>query len=157
MEGTISLEGLDKAAVLAGLYNASRPLGMGFLQYDRVPMTTEEAQAILKQGHTYFDYLKGRVMKIDLGGDELDPRLYDRDNGAGAAAKAIAALQRGGVDAPEIQQAHQEGKKYAAARTREMIGTPTTSKKVGNIMEIHLGLDDAADQLGPAVDKALEK
>ena len=30
----IDLIGLDKAAVLAALYNASRPLGMGFVQYD---------------------------------------------------------------------------------------------------------------------------
>lgn len=37
----------------------------------------------------YFDYLQGRVMKVDLAGDELDPRLYDRDNGEGAARRAI--------------------------------------------------------------------
>ena len=54
-------------------------------------MTEAEAQELLDSGQTYFDYLKGRVMKIDLSGDsELDPRLYDRDNGAGAAERAIA-------------------------------------------------------------------
>ncbi|GAG30986.1 unnamed protein product, partial [marine sediment metagenome] len=47
------------------------------------------AQEILDQGHTYFDYLKGRVMKINLSSDELRTALYDRDNGEGAAAQAL--------------------------------------------------------------------
>ena len=32
-------------------------------------------------------------MKIDLSGDTLDVRLYDRDNGYGAAAAALQALR----------------------------------------------------------------
>ena len=101
----ISLEGLKKADVLAALYNGSRPLGMGFLQYDPEPMTTEEAAECIVR-HTsirfngepiiYFDYLKGRVMKVELAGDELDPRPYDRDNGPGAAALAIKSLREMG-------------------------------------------------------------
>jgi len=85
----INLKDKNKSEVLANLYNASRPLGMGVLQYDTSYMSVEEAQAILNTGQTYFDYLKGRVMKVDLGGNELDPSLYDRDNGSGAAAAAI--------------------------------------------------------------------
>lgn len=87
----IDLKGKDKAEVLAKLYNASKPLGMGFLQADGDDMTTEQARELLDAGQTYFDYLKGRVMKIDLSGDELDPRLYDRDNGQGAAASALGS------------------------------------------------------------------
>ena len=90
--GKIDISKLDKAEVLAALYNASQPLGMGFLQYDPTPMTAEVARPIL-EGQTYFDYLKGRVMKIKLVGDEIDPWLYDRDNGQGAAAKAIDAIR----------------------------------------------------------------
>lgn len=41
----------------------------------------------------YFDYLNGKVMKVDLGQDEFDPRLYDRDNGEGAAQRAIDNLK----------------------------------------------------------------
>ena len=77
--------------MLAALYNASKPQGMGFMHYDSKPMTRQEAEALLEKA-TYFDYLKGRVMKVDLSGDELDPRLYDRDNGQGAAECAIAKL-----------------------------------------------------------------
>jgi len=84
----ISLDGKNKAEVLAKLYNASKPLGRGMLQYDPTPMTTEEAEELLKK-FTYFDYLKGRVMKVDLSGLAFDPWLYDRDNGQGAAERAI--------------------------------------------------------------------
>ena len=41
----------------------------------------------------YFDYLEGRVMKIDLSGDTVDPRGYDRDNGQGAVQKVITAIK----------------------------------------------------------------
>ena len=91
----ISLTDKDKAEVLAALYNASQPLGLGFLQFKPEPMTKAEAEEILKENKTgYFDYLKGRVMKIDLSGDQLDPRLYDRDNGDGAAFEALKHLEK---------------------------------------------------------------
>lgn len=91
----IDLTGLSKAAVLAALYNNSRPQGMGILHYDPRPMTEGEAQELLDGGQTSFDYLKGRVMKIDLGKDELHPGLYDRDLGEGAAEGIIAKLREG--------------------------------------------------------------
>lgn len=77
---SISLVGLNKADVLAALYNASKPQGAGFIHYDPTPMTRKEAEQLLAQG-TYFDYLKGRVMKVDLSKDELNPWGFDRDNG----------------------------------------------------------------------------
>lgn len=85
----INIAKKDKAEVLAKLYNASNPQGMGFIHYDPAPMTVEQARKLLDGGQTYFDYLKGRVMKVDLSGDTLDPALYDRDNGHGAAFAAI--------------------------------------------------------------------
>jgi len=85
----IDLKNMNKAEVLAKLYNASRVQGMGVLQASTAEMTAQEVQKLLDSGDGYFDYLKGRVMKIDLSGDELDPRLYDRDNGQGAAAAAL--------------------------------------------------------------------
>ena len=85
----IDLNGKDKAEVLSKLYNASRPQGLGLLQFNPKPMTKEEASELLSSS-TYFDYLRGRVMKVNLGGKEFDPGLYDRDNGQGAAAAALA-------------------------------------------------------------------
>jgi hypothetical protein len=89
----MNIKGINKAKVLAALYNNSKPQGMGFLHYDSKPMTEEEAEALLKQT-TYFDYLKGRVMKIDLSGDELQTRLYNRDNGEGAAERVISDIAK---------------------------------------------------------------
>ena len=80
------------AAALAALYNNSQPLGMGILHYTPEVMTEEEAAQLLEK-YKYFDYLKGRVMKVRIG-DDIDPRLYDRDNGEGAAE---AALRSAGI------------------------------------------------------------
>lgn len=88
----MNIEKLNKAKALAALYNNSKPLGLGMLHYTHEPMTEEEASSLLKE-RTYFDYLKGRVMKIDLSGDELDTRLYNRDNGEGAAERAISSIK----------------------------------------------------------------
>ena len=89
----ISIKGIDKAALLAALYNAAKPLGWGILPYDSKPMTPAEARELLDGGQEYFDYVKGRVMKVALGSDELCPTAYNRDNGEGAAESVIAELR----------------------------------------------------------------
>jgi hypothetical protein len=86
----INIKGFDKAKVLAALYNHSKPQGMGYFHYTPADMTREEAQKIINECKEkgcplYFDYLKGRVMKVDLSKDSFDETLYDRDNGPGAA------------------------------------------------------------------------
>lgn len=89
----IDISKLDKAEVLAALYNNSKQQGMGFLHArGQTGMTKQEAADLLKNGATYFDYLHGRVMKVELKGNTLDPRLYDRDNGEGSAAEALKQL-----------------------------------------------------------------
>jgi hypothetical protein len=92
----IDISKLNKAEVLAALYNASKQQGMGFMHaIGREPMTVEQAAEeieSMKPYGTYFDYLHGRVMKVDIGGDELRTGLFDRDNGSGAAARALQPL-----------------------------------------------------------------
>jgi hypothetical protein len=96
---TLNIKGQNKAAVLAALYNASQPLGMGLLHFTPQAMTTAEAAKVIadlgefskQNGRIDFDYLNGRVMKVDIGGDELFTGLYDRDNGPGAAERALRA------------------------------------------------------------------
>lgn len=112
----IDIANLDKAAVLAALFNASRQQGMGFLSLEGAnPMTVEDAQAEIDQalkrfddfatqydkpaGHYHeqaydYDYLRGRVMKVNISKDEFSERLFDRDNGPGAAARAIDAIRQ---------------------------------------------------------------
>ncbi len=90
----VSIKGLSKAAVLAQLYNNSKPLGYGILEYDPSPMSEDEAKFLLSK-QKYFDYLYGRVIKADLSSDtEFNEFYYDRDNGAGAAQRAVDALRK---------------------------------------------------------------
>ena len=87
----INVKGKDKAAVLAALYNAAKPLNREILQYDPKPMSVDEARELLTKTKC-FDYIKGRVMKVDLSGNKFDSWLYDRDNGEGAAQQALSKL-----------------------------------------------------------------
>jgi len=89
----IDISNHSKAKVLAALYNNSKVQGLGFLQAVSGDMSEEEAHNILRATPgMQFDYLKGRVMKVNLSGNQFDPRLYDRDNGEGAAERAISKL-----------------------------------------------------------------
>ena len=88
----MDISNLDKSQVLAALYNRARSQGMGLIHYTPADMTHEEARALLDSGQTYFDYHKGRVMKVSLAEGELDTHLYNRDNGVGAAEDAINAI-----------------------------------------------------------------
>ena len=92
MSDLIDISGMSKPKVLAALYNASKPQGMGILAHDPSKMGAMEAADLLSRD-TYFDYLKGRVIKVDLSGDTFDPWFYDRDLGEGAAARAIAGIE----------------------------------------------------------------
>lgn len=154
---TIVLKGLNKAAVLAALYNASKPQGMGFLHYDPSPMSVEQAEELLKQG-TDFDYLMGRVMKVDLGGDTLDPWLYDRDNGQGAAAAAIASLQStSNANNETISKSHSDRTFLSALDAEAHLNEQSGVAYMPNgIPVFNLGLDNFKQQLEPKVKKAKE-
>ncbi len=103
MTTTVDTTSIDRAELLAALYDRAQPQGLGFMHFDPEPMTRDEAQRWIAQGidnssgqaepECYFDYLRGRVMKIDVLPDLLNPRLYDRDNGAGAVAEVVAGLR----------------------------------------------------------------
>src|SRR3990172_917298 len=119
MSEKISIAGLDKADVLAALYNTARPQGMGFFHYTPDPMTKEEAAELLKSG-TYFDYVKGRVLKVNLAGDEFDPWGYNRDNGETAAELVIAVLRREkDANHPVLQTVHILNRAAAAEEAKK--------------------------------------
>lgn len=113
-EELVDISGLTKAEVLRALVNDGVVLGMGYLQDIGRPMTLEEAAALIvrgddharnfdlakdtydrgrEQGRLYFDYVVGKPIKCEIGGDDLDPWGYDRDNGSGAAKRAIDKLR----------------------------------------------------------------
>ncbi len=101
---------INPAELLAGLYNAVSPSGMGFLQAREGDMSIKEASALLSgeivEGDypglrtdrrldkpSYFDYLYGRCLKIEINGKNLRPGLYDRDYGKGAAQRVIDTIR----------------------------------------------------------------
>lgn len=146
----VDISGLDKAKVLAALYNAARPQGAGFIAYEPSPMTLDEARGLLKHG-TYFDYVKGRVMKVDIGEDSFNPRLYDRDNGELAAQIAIQTLRQTGDPAHQIiADQHKKGLRQGIGVTEEMMHDE--SHVEGGTL--HVGLTDLAEHVRPKVEAA---
>ena len=89
----ISIAGLKKSEVLQVLYAAAKPQGLGHMEYEPGILTDEEAEAAVSKTLD-FDYLKGRVLKVDISGDTFEPYCYDRDNGQGTAEFVIDKLKR---------------------------------------------------------------
>jgi len=79
-----------QATLLAALYNHARTQGMGFMQakMDHI-MTFDEARIMLMLGSPRFDYLRGRVIKVNVADAAPRTDLYDRDNGPGAYMEAV--------------------------------------------------------------------
>jgi hypothetical protein len=100
MSNAIDIRGIDKAELLAALYNRSKPLVLGFLEATQDDMTVDQARKVIVEHGFMFNYLNGRVMKIDLSRDALFSSRYDRDLGDGAARSIVDAL-RSGQPAPK--------------------------------------------------------
>ncbi|MBA3535547.1 MAG: hypothetical protein H0T84_02890 [Tatlockia sp.] len=82
----IDIKGINKAVLVAALFNNSKPLAA----QSNCLMTVPDAQEYLDEGQTYFDYLIDRIMKIDVSGDTM----YDRYNGFGAANRVVETIRK---------------------------------------------------------------
>ena len=166
----VDISGLSKAAVLAALFNASAPGGMGFLQAQHGPdvMTEADAQQHIDAGTSpdpgsagkrdlYFDYLLGRPLKTDLSDDSFDPWGFDRDNGGdGAAQKVIDRLRETGeVTNAEQQELTRDRTLTNAHEAMAYANVPTTVYRDAGIIE--LGGSDVAVPLARAVDHVVER
>lgn len=60
----MNISKLNKADVLRVLYNRAQTQGVGIFQYQKGDMTQEQAEELLSK-QTRFDYVQGRVMKIE--------------------------------------------------------------------------------------------
>jgi hypothetical protein len=99
----IDIKGIDRAELLAALYNGTRPVGLGRLSAGALePMTAKQARQELEDAersidgtHITFDYVRGRPIKVDFAGDTLlRPDLYDRDAGGPGTCERIVAELR---------------------------------------------------------------
>lgn len=157
----MDISGLDKAAVLAALYNRARPVGAGFFEYRFAPMTVEVAQQLLNSGQTYFDFLNGRGMKIDLSGelwgdDEVGVLSYNGYNGDNAAEKAVAELvETGDVNPVSTQKAHKDRTLGSAGAVKASLREEGYTEEHGLVTEKRLEHAEIAEGLGTAIDRAL--
>jgi len=95
--GTVSIAGLSKVAVLRALYRGARVQGLGVFHEMPGDLSEHSAKALIKQDpRMSFDYVNGRVIKCDIGSDDVLVALYDRDNGEGSAERALAQARMGG-------------------------------------------------------------
>lgn len=131
----VSIKGLDKAKVLKALYDNSHVQGLGFMHAAPEGTVTEDRCRELLEKNTAFDYLYGRVMKVDLAGDEFDERLYDRDCGEGAAQRAVDSITQAQEDEKPKEEA---GQKDGGAKKEKSMAerTESTKKAVEKILDI---------------------
>jgi hypothetical protein len=92
----MNITGLNKAVVLAALYNSSKQQGLGALYHSgKQEMTLEEAEELISANpRMYFDYIHGHILKINLSENEVHTGLYNRDNGDGKAESIIEQLRQ---------------------------------------------------------------
>lgn len=89
-----NISGLDRKQVVQALFTAASHQGMGVLgssQDRNNKLTDEEATSVIQDKEV--GYLKGRSMKLNFGGDQLDVTLYNRDNGDNAAQEVLNELR----------------------------------------------------------------
>lgn len=90
----IDISGVDRAELLATLYNGAQPFGFGKNQYDPREMARDEADALLAGGQVEFDYHKGRLMKVKFTGDALlDDWGYDKTYGVNVVQRVVDNLR----------------------------------------------------------------
>jgi hypothetical protein len=114
----IDITGLDKAELLAALYNNAKPRGLGFIHANASTMTKEKAKEYIAQKESNgwslnFDYLEGRALKIDITKDKIFIKQYDNYNGDGLAKQTIEEVSKGNI-VPSIELNPTNELEYAA-------------------------------------------
>ena len=142
----IDIRGLSKAAVLAALYNRAKVQGPEFPAEMTMPMEETTAQLILDvlpTGSLYVDYLYGRVIKVDLSSDtEFDERLYDRDNGHGAAAQAINRLRRRRAEALRGLSVEELIYVFTVRHEGKLVIDAVTEDDTGSVLQVKASSED---------------
>lgn len=93
----IDISDKDRNEVLAALYNASTPAGMGFVQYNPMSWTKEIARMYFERygqpdadGAIRFKWVLGRPINCTFFGDLVYVAGYNNDNEWGLAQRAVA-------------------------------------------------------------------
>lgn len=96
----IDISDKDRNEVLAALYNASTPVGMGFAQYNPMPWTKEIASMYFEKfgepdsnGVTAFKWVMGRPLNCKFVDNLVYVAGYNNDNEWGLAQRAISTCR----------------------------------------------------------------
>lgn len=163
----VDTSGLGREAVLAALYNAASPRGLGFLQYDPLPMDVAGAKRVIEvRGNDLFhvlhklspsvfpvppprttlafDYVYGRPLKVILVNPLIDVAVYEGIHGEGMARTALDILR--GTGDPmhdDIMSLHHTNVRTAALQ--EWNGLPPAYRD--EVLRLHRAGSRSADSL----------
>jgi hypothetical protein len=133
MSDSIDISGLDRAEILEALHAQATPMPEAVAAVGRIknaklcePLQSKEARALLNK-KTGFRVLGGRVLKVELDRDVLDPSGYDQYHGDGAAAQAIAELR---VVAPKHERLPDDGLYEVTLCEWSRVGQPNSHRGV---------------------------
>ena len=94
---SLDLSKFTSEQVLSFVINAwksSREQGLSYLGRKSEEETKKDVISLLDKGNNYFEYLNGKVMKLDLSDlSKVDTWGYNRDNGSGALEKVYFLCQ----------------------------------------------------------------
>jgi hypothetical protein len=93
---------LPKWLVLMTLFNGAMSPGLGAMHRENKKMDEELARELLGTA-TYFDYLGGRVLKVEMGFKTLATTLYNRDNGKNRAEDLLYNVWKVGTRAEKLK------------------------------------------------------
>ena len=145
----VSIKGLDKAKVLKALYDNSHVQGLGIMHAAPEGTVTEDRCRELLEKNTAYDYLYGRVMKVDLAGDEFDERLYDRGCGEGAAQRAVDSISQEPESEKHQAQEDEKPKEEAGQKDGEAKKEKSTAEKAESVKKAVGGILDILTELPP--------
>lgn len=88
--GAVFIGACDRVVLRKELWSRSKP-AIWFEATGHTPPAWNEEAAREAVTEGYIDYFLGRCIKTDLRPPMADPKMYDRDNGAGAFETAVRA------------------------------------------------------------------
>lgn len=91
-----NFKGADKAKVLAALFNAAHSTSVPISKKIEETMTVGDAKNILlsmhMRGESYIRTIRGRLLDVHLGDDQIDLTRYEIANGAGTGKEVMANI-----------------------------------------------------------------
>jgi hypothetical protein len=94
MANMVNIQGINKEELLRALWEASSPASFYAMQRMNAPEFDLDLAYSQIHNNGYADYICGRVIKCNImESDNVDPSMYDRDNGQGKFLSVVTTLR----------------------------------------------------------------